>query len=94
MPHTTDIALGPGLWLDEADLRDLDEQQLADFRASAVPAPGQVITAMQRLGDERRYDVPVTAVCPEYTSDDLRDRVTSGEGSVAELAQATVAAVD
>lgn len=49
---------------------------------------------MQRLGDEGRYDVPVTAVCPEYTSDDLRGWVTSGEGSVAELAQAIVAAVD
>ena len=72
---------------DEADLRDLDEQQLADFRANAIPAPGGVITAVQRLGDERRYDVPVTAVCPEFTSDDLRGWVESGEAPVAELAR-------
>ena len=72
---------------DDADLRDLDDQQLADFRARAVPAPGQVVTAVQRLGDERRYRVPVTAVCPEYTADDLRGWVSSGEDAVAELAR-------
>jgi pimeloyl-ACP methyl ester carboxylesterase len=56
---------------DEADLRDLDEAMLARFRERAIPSPAQVLAGPQRLRDERRLDVPVTAVNTEYSSDDL-----------------------
>ncbi len=39
------------------------------------------------LHDERRFGVPVTAVCPEYTVAELRDWVEAGEGPVRELAR-------
>lgn len=73
--------------LDEADLRDLTDEQLAQFRARALPVPGAVVTDPQRLSDERRYDVPVTAVATEYRADDLRGWVEAGEAPVAELAR-------
>jgi pimeloyl-ACP methyl ester carboxylesterase len=57
---------------DEADLTDLDEAARADFRRRAIPSPEQVIVGPVRLNDERRFDVPVTVVCPEFTSEMLR----------------------
>jgi pimeloyl-ACP methyl ester carboxylesterase len=57
---------------DEADLIDLDEEALTEFRERAIPAPARVVTDPQRLSDEHRYDVPVTAICPEFTAEMLR----------------------
>ena len=70
---------------DEADLRDLDEAALADFAARAVPSPAGLLHDVVHLTDERRYDVPAVAVCPEYTSEQLRSWVAEGEDSVQEL---------
>ena len=56
---------------------------LADFRARAVPSPASYTTDVLQLTDERRYDVPVTAICPEYSADDLRDWLEAGEDSLA-----------
>lgn len=50
---------------------------------AAIPEPEQVLTEPLKLSVERRCDVPMTAVCPEYTSDDLRSWVESGTGPVA-----------
>lgn len=57
---------------DDADLTDLDDAARARFRDRAVPSPASLATDPVRLTDERRYDVPVTVVCPEFTSDMLR----------------------
>jgi pimeloyl-ACP methyl ester carboxylesterase len=57
---------------DDADLTDLDEAARADFHRRAIPSPEQVIDGPVRLSDERRYDVPVTVICPEFTSETLR----------------------
>jgi pimeloyl-ACP methyl ester carboxylesterase len=73
--------------LDETDLRGLDEQQQQQLRARAIPVPGRVVTDTQELYDERRYDVPVTAVATEYTAAALRGWVEAGEGQVSELAR-------
>jgi pimeloyl-ACP methyl ester carboxylesterase len=70
---------------EEANVVDLDEASLARFYANAIPAPERVLTDPVRLSDERRYAVPVTAVCPEYTAADLRDWVAGGD--VPELAR-------
>lgn len=71
---------------EEANIVDFDAETLARFYAEAIPAPEQVLAGPQRLStDERRYEVPVTAVCPEYTAEDLRGWVADGE--VSELAK-------
>jgi pimeloyl-ACP methyl ester carboxylesterase len=57
---------------DDADLKDLDDAARARFRERAIPSPASLTTDPLRLTDERRYDVPVTVVCPEFTSDMLR----------------------
>lgn len=71
---------------EEANVVDFDDESLARFYADAIPAPEQVLTTPVRLRDERRYDVPVTAVCPEYTSADLLGWVDADEEPVSELA--------
>lgn len=72
---------------DDADLGDLDDALLAEFRARAIPAPERFTTDLQALTDERRYGVPVTAVCPEYRSDDLRTWIAGGAPPVQEFAR-------
>lgn len=72
---------------EEANVVDFDEESLARFYADAIPAPEGVLAGPQQLSDERRYGVPVTAVCPEYTAADLRGWVEEGEEPVSELAR-------
>jgi pimeloyl-ACP methyl ester carboxylesterase/pterin-4a-carbinolamine dehydratase len=67
------------------DLADLDDQARAEFRERAVPSPERVTTDPQQLSDERRYDVPVTVICPEFTSEMLRKWVEQGLAPVREL---------
>ncbi|HET7385153.1 MAG TPA: alpha/beta hydrolase [Nocardioidaceae bacterium] len=64
---------------EDANVVDFDEERLARFYAEAIPAPERVLTDPVSLSDERRYDVPVTAVCPEYTAADLRGWVDGGD---------------
>jgi len=71
---------------EEANVADFDEETLARFYAAAIPAPAQVLAGPLRLaGNARRFEVPVTAVCPEYTSDQARGWLE--EGYLRELAQ-------
>ena len=44
----------------------------AAFRERATPAPERVTRDPQQLTDERRYDVPVTVISTEFTSETLR----------------------
>lgn len=69
----------------EEDLADLDDQARAEFQKRAIPTPEQVARGQQRLSDERRYDVPVTAISTEFTSETLRDWISGGEGAVREF---------
>jgi pimeloyl-ACP methyl ester carboxylesterase len=70
---------------DDADIADLDGAARARFRDQAVPAPAALAREAVRLTDERRYDVPATAVCPEYTPETLRQWITGGEEAVLEF---------
>ena len=72
---------------EEANVADFDAESLARFYSDAIPAPEGVLTGRQELSDDRRYDVPVTAVCPEYTAADLRSWVEEGAEPVSELAR-------
>jgi len=68
------------------DTADLDEQARRDLAAAAIPVPGAVAKGVVRLTDERRYDVPVVLVCPEFTPAQAREWIAAGD--VPELARA------
>lgn len=69
----------------EEDLRDLDDELRAAFRARAVPEPAAVASDRQVLTDDRRYDVPATIISCEFPSAQLREWVKRGHPYVAEL---------
>jgi len=86
-PVGPDLVLPEWSEFDEADLTDLDEQALARFRERAIPSPAALVTDKQTLSDPARYNVPVTAIAPEYTSAMLKEWVAAGEEPVSELAR-------
>lgn len=72
---------------DETDLRDLDEAAKADFRERAIPSPEGVANDPQVLNDQRRYSVPVTMICPEFSAEMLKEWIAQDEEPVRELAK-------
>jgi pimeloyl-ACP methyl ester carboxylesterase len=68
------------------DSVDLDEAARRSFESAAIPVPEGVAKGVVRLADERRYDVPVVLVCPEFTPAQAREWIASGD--LPELAQA------
>jgi pimeloyl-ACP methyl ester carboxylesterase len=72
---------------EDEDLVGLDEELRAAFRARAIPEPKGVACDQQRLGDERRYDVPATVIACEFPSAALREWIAAGHPLVAELAR-------
>jgi pimeloyl-ACP methyl ester carboxylesterase len=76
----------------EEDLVDLDEVLRARFRAIAIAEPLGVTRDRQVLSDDRRYDVPVTVIACEFSTEMLRSWMATDHpwaGSVAELAKIT-----
>ncbi|HEY3485480.1 MAG TPA: alpha/beta hydrolase [Ilumatobacteraceae bacterium] len=71
---------------DDEDLVDLDDDLRESFRARALPEPKGVAYDAQELHDERRYDVPATVICCEFSADQLRGWVADGNPFVSELA--------
>jgi pimeloyl-ACP methyl ester carboxylesterase len=69
-----------------ADAADLDDQTRRTFSDAAVPVPEGVAKGIVRLSDDRRYQVPVVMVCPEYTPAQAREWLDTGE--LPELAKA------
>ena len=61
------------------DAADLDAEARERFAAAALPVPEAVTRGVVRLGDERRFAVPVTLVCPEFTPDQARAWIAAGE---------------
>jgi pimeloyl-ACP methyl ester carboxylesterase len=64
---------------EEANIADLVGPTLERLYAEAIPVPEGVLSEPLQLRDPRRYDVPVTAVCPEYTAEQLREWVADGD---------------
>ena len=54
--------------------------------AAAIPVPEGVTKGVVRLADERRFDVPVVLVCPEFTPAQAQAWIAAGD--VPELAKA------
>jgi len=61
------------------DSADLEPAARARFVDEAVAVPAAVALATVRLGDDRRFAVPVTLVCPEYRPDEARAWLAAGE---------------
>lgn len=68
------------------DAADLDEPARQALAAAAIPVPEAVARGVVRLTDERRFDVPVVVVCPEFTPDQARAAIADGDAP--ELARA------
>lgn len=68
------------------DSADLDEETRQRIAAAAIPVPEGVSKGVVRLTDERRYDVPVVLVCPEFTPTEAREWIDGGD--IPELARA------
>ncbi|MBO0805949.1 MAG: alpha/beta hydrolase [Nocardiopsaceae bacterium] len=67
------------------DSADLDEAARRAIASAAIPVPEGVARGVVRFADERRFDVPVTVVCPEFTPADAREWIDGGQ--VPELAK-------
>ena len=62
----------------EENLDGLTEEQLETFRRRAVPEPGGVLREAPQLTNEARLDVPSTAICTAYTSEEYKAAVEEG----------------
>jgi len=69
------------------DSDDMSPEQKESVAADAIAVPAAVTQGVVHLNDERRYDVPVTLVCPEFTPAQAKEWIDGGE--VPELAKAT-----
>lgn len=68
------------------DTADLDEDTRRRMAAAAIPVPEGVARGVVRYRDDRRFDVPVTVVCPEFSVAQAREWIDGGQ--VPELARA------
>jgi pimeloyl-ACP methyl ester carboxylesterase len=71
---------------DGPDSADLDDQQRRRIADAAIPVPEGVAKGVVRLHDQRRFDVPVTLICPEFSPAQAREWIDGGE--VPELSKA------
>lgn len=67
---------------DSADLDDAAKQAIA---SAAIPVPEGVISGRIGLANERRHDIPVVLICPEFTPAQAKEWIDQGE--VPELAK-------
>ncbi len=68
------------------DSADLDEEARRVIASAAIPVPEGVAKGVVRLADERRFDVPVVLVCPEFTPAQAQEWIDAGD--VPDLAKA------
>ena len=69
---------------DSADLSDAQRDRIA---SAAVPVPEGVSKGVVRLTDNKRFDVPVLLVCPEFSAEVARAWIDAGD--VPELSRAS-----
>jgi pimeloyl-ACP methyl ester carboxylesterase len=61
------------------DTADLDETTRQRVAAAAIPVPEAVTKGTVRLTDERRYQVPVVAICPEFSPAEAQEWIDAGD---------------
>ncbi len=69
------------------DSDDMSAELKAAVARGAIAVPATITHAIVRLTDDRRYTVPVTMICPEFTPAQAKKWVQTGE--IPELAKAT-----
>ena len=69
------------------DSADIDNDTKERFVANAIPVPEAVTKGTVELSNDRRFSVPVSVICPEFTPESAKGWIDSGE--VPELANAT-----
>lgn len=57
------------------DSGDLDEEARHRIASAAIPVPESVTGGIVLLEDDRRLDVPVTLICPEFSPDQAKQWV-------------------
>ena len=72
---------------EEENLDGLSDEQLETFRRRAVPQPGRVLRESIELTNDARLDVPSTAICTGYTSEQYKDAVKEGHAFVRGFAE-------
>jgi pimeloyl-ACP methyl ester carboxylesterase len=68
------------------DSADLGEDAKRSIASATIPVPEGVAKGVVRLTDERRYDVPVVLICPEFSPAEAQEWIDAG--NMPELAQA------
>ena len=74
------------------NLDGISEEQLRTFRERAVPEPGGVLHGSAELRNEARLEVPTTAICTAFTSEQYKSAVEEGQtwlGGFADLHKVT-----
>ena len=66
---------------EDDDLIDLSDALRERFRAIAIPEPARVTSDPIHLTDARRYDVPATIICCEFTPEQLTAWIEQGFSS-------------
>lgn len=61
------------------DAADLDDEARRGIASAAIPVPEGVTKGMVRLVDERRFDVPVALVCPEFSPAQAQECIDAGD---------------
>jgi pimeloyl-ACP methyl ester carboxylesterase len=61
------------------DSADLDQATRDRLTAEMIPVPEGVSRGVVQLTDERRYEVPVTLVCPEFSPEQAQEWIDAGE---------------
>lgn len=61
------------------DSDDLDDRAKAELAAAAIAVPVGVSSGIVHLHDERRYDVRAVLLCPEFTPEQAREWIESGQ---------------
>jgi pimeloyl-ACP methyl ester carboxylesterase len=75
-----------------ADAADLDEETRQRIADAAIGVPEAVALGTVHLTDERRFDVPVLVICPEFSPAEAKAAVDGGD--VPSLTKATLEYVD
>ena len=68
------------------DSDDLTDEARRSIAAAAIPVPEGVSKGVVHLADERRYEVPVVLVCPEFSPAQAQEWIDAG--NLPELARA------
>lgn len=66
-------------FVEEGSVLDFDQATLDRLAAEMQPVPEGISRAVVHLADRNRYEVPVTLVCPEFTPEQAKEWIASGE---------------